>query len=125
VSRASARAFGEKADSQLWSLALFPRDLWTAEVLTDCIGAFLRAYFCTSNQRNTGSRMATLSQWVYRRGRNIPLHMAGLGFVGFPWLPCGLVHMAKSIGVLALRGNGYLLADSNQIAFQGEVSIQP
>src|SRR5262249_34241278 len=86
-SRASARAFGEKAGRVTLVVGLFfPTLIYvTGEVLTECIGAFLAALFLyLLTQQIVHRRLATLAAMGILTGVSalFRFNMAGLGFVG-------------------------------------------
>ncbi len=93
-SRASARAFGERAGRGSLLIALFfPTLIFTSgEVLTECVGSFLAALFLYLLVEEIQSpRMKTLSAMGILTGvaALFRFNMAALGFVGLwvAWIP--------------------------------------
>jgi len=129
-SRASARAFGEKAGRASLIIGLFfPTLIFvTAEVLTECIGAFLAALFLyLVTKEIEGPRMTTLVAMGVVTGvaAVFRFNMAGLGFVGLSVACLAKTSRPTWQRVLAfslfagMAISPWLIR--NQIVFQGKV----
>jgi 4-amino-4-deoxy-L-arabinose transferase-like glycosyltransferase len=129
-SRASARAFGKRAGRATLVIGLFfPTLIFvTAEVLTECIGAFLAALFLyLVTKEIQGPRMTTLVALGVVTGvaAVFRFNMAGLGFVGLSVACLAKASRPTWQRVLAfslfagMAISPWLIR--NQIAFQEEV----
>jgi len=129
-SRSSVRAFGERAGRATLVIALFfPTLIFvTAEVLTECIGAFLAALFLyLLTKEIQGPRMTTLGAMgvVTSMAAVFRFNMAGLGFVGLSVACLAKASRPTWQRVLAFSLFAGMVISPwlirNQIAFRGEV----